>query len=145
MTTLILGLALLPSAPALKGPARGDTPPIEGIWQLVEWTQKGTAMSFWEGMTVDFQPDGKRLVRESPDSTEERSYKLIPKTSPPAIDLIRPSGGGEPTVHPCIYKIDGDTLVISVGSPGGERPTSFEGGKDDVRMLMTYKRLKKKD
>src|SRR5262245_4766090 len=144
MNTLLLGLALIPSAPALKGPAKGDTPPIEGTWQLVEWTQKGTAVSFWDGMTVDFQRDGKRVVRESPDSVEERSYKLIPKTSPAAIDLIRPSGGAEPVVHPCIFKIDDDTLTISIGGPGGERPTSFEGASADVLMVMTYKRVKKK-
>jgi uncharacterized protein (TIGR03067 family) len=144
MTTLILGLALMPSAPALKGPAKGDTPPIEGTWQLVEWNQKGTPVEFWEGQTVEFTPDGKRICQESPGAVDERSYKLIPKTSPAAIDLIRPSGGAEPTVHPSIYKIDGDTLRISVGIPSGERPTSFESNSAEVRMVMTYKRVKKK-
>src|SRR5205823_3469571 len=134
MTTLFLGLALVTSAPALKGPAKGDTPPIEGTWQLTEWNQRGAPVEFWEGLTVEFTPDGKRICRESPDSIDERSYKLIPKTSPAAIDLIRPSGGPEPFIHPSIFKIDGDTLVISVGTPSGERPTGFESASADVRM-----------
>ena len=143
MTNLLLGLALIVAAPGLKGPIKGQAPPIEGTWQLVDWLQNGTRMAFWEGMTVEFRAGGKRVCREGPDSVDERSYKLLPRTDPPAIDLIRPSGGAEPTVHPCIYKIDGDTLVVSVGSPDGERPTGFESGKGGVRMLMTYTRVKK--
>jgi uncharacterized protein (TIGR03067 family) len=142
MNTIFLGLALVSSAPALKGPVKGEAPPIEGTWQLVEWVQGGTPVGFWDGMTVEFRPDGKRICKEGPDSFDERSYKLIPKTNPPAIDLIRPSGGPEPTVYPCIYKIDGETLTISVGDPSGERPAVFESGKT-VRMVMTYKRVKK--
>jgi uncharacterized protein (TIGR03067 family) len=145
MTTLFLGLALVTSAPALKGPVKGDAPPIEGTWQVVEWLQGGRAQAFWEGTTVEFRADGKRLCRESADVVDERSYKLIPKTSPPAIDLIRPNPGGEPTVHPCIYKIDGDTLIICVGLPTGDRPASFDSAQAGVRMLMAYKRVKKKE
>src|SRR5262245_2845959 len=143
MNAIFLGLSLVAAAPGLKGPAKGDPPPIEGTWKLVEWLQGGNPVGFWDGMTVEFTSDGKRLCRESEDQVDERSYKLFPKTTPAAIDLIRPSGGPDPTVYPCICKVDGDTLVISVGQPGGERPKTFEPKADDVRMVMPYKRVKK--
>ena len=143
MNAIFVGLTLVASAPALKGPVKGEAPPIEGTWQLVEWVQGGTPVGFWAGMTVEFRPDGKRICKEGPDSFDERAYKVIPKTDPPAIDLIRPADAPQPTIYPCVYKIDGETLIISVGDPGGERPTAFENGKAGVRMVMTYKRVKK--
>jgi uncharacterized protein (TIGR03067 family) len=143
MNAIFLGLTLVVSAPALKGPVKGEAPPIEGTWQLVEWLQLGKPVGFWEGMTVEFRPDGKRICREGPDSFDERAYKLIAKTDPPAIDLIRPSGDPEPTVYPCIFKIDGASLIISVGEPGRERPKIFESDKGGVLMVMKYKRVKK--
>ena len=143
MNALFLGLSLMAAAPGLKGPAKGDPPAIEGTWKLVEWLQGGNPVDYWDGLTVEFTNDGKRLCRESPDSVDERSYKLIPEGKHAAIDLIRPSGGPMPTIHPCIYKIEDDTLVISVGVPEGERPKSFEPKADGVRMVMTYKRVKK--
>lgn len=143
MTALFVGLALVPAAPALKAP-RDEPPPIVGEWRLVEWLQGGQPTAFTDGAGGEFRPDGKRMWWEQPGEVQERGYKLIPKTSPPAVDLIRPSGGGEPDVFPCIYKVDGDTLVLAIGEPGGDRPKTIEEGKDPGKMLMTFKRVPKK-
>ena len=143
MTALLLGLAASVAAPALKDPPK-DEAPLIGQWRLVEWIQSQAKMPFTDGAGVEFLPDGKRLWRDGPDSpVEERSYVLGPKSSPPAVDLIKP-GDGEPILHRSIYKVDGDTLVIAVGPEGGERPKSFEEGREQGRMLMTFRRIKKK-
>jgi uncharacterized protein (TIGR03067 family) len=143
MNLFLAGLALAVAAPALKGPAKGDTSPIEGTWNLVEWIQGGATMAIAEGTAMQLLPGGKRLWRDGPGEYEERSYKLTLKTSPPAIDLMRPSGGQEPLIHLCIYKIEGEELVVCVGASGGERPTTFDAAIGSGRMLMKYKRAKK--
>jgi uncharacterized protein (TIGR03067 family) len=139
---LLFGTALALGAPNLKDPPK-DERPILGNWKLVEWLQHGTRMAFAEGTGVEFLPDGKRLWRDGPGGADERLYKLYPKTDPAQIDLVRTDSGPQPVVHPCIFKTAGDTLVIAVGPPGGERPKQFDA--KTAAMLMTFTRIKTKD
>jgi uncharacterized protein (TIGR03067 family) len=142
VNALLFGTALVIGAPALKDPPKTE-PPFVGDWTLVEWLQQGTRMAFADGTGVEFRPDGKRLWRDGPGSVDERGYRLLPKTSPAQIDLLRNDGGPQPTVFPSIYKIDGDRLILAIGSPGGDRPTEFDPAK--VTYLMTFTRIKSKD
>jgi uncharacterized protein (TIGR03067 family) len=142
VNALLVGVALAVGAPNLKDPPKAD-PPLLGDWQLVEWVQRGRAMAFGQGSGVEFLPEGKRAWRDGPGQTDERQYKLYPGTKPAAIDLIRTDVGPQPQVYPCVFKVDGDTLVIAIGDIGGERPKTFDAAA--VNMLMTFKRVKKKD
>lgn len=143
MNALFVGLALTVGAPALKDRTPQE-PSIIGNWKLTEWiSTNGAKSSFAEGSGVEFLPDGKRIWRDGPGDTEDRSYKLYPKSSPAAIDLIRATGALEPTVHPAVYKIDGNNLVIVIGEPNGERPKSID--QANPYMLMRFERLPKKD
>jgi uncharacterized protein (TIGR03067 family) len=139
MNALLFGLALAVGAPALKDPPKAESP-ILGDWALVEWVQHGTKMAFGEGSGVEFLPGGRRLWRDGPGGSDERQYKLYPKTSPAEIDLIRTDAGPMSLVHPCIFKVEADKLVIAVGSPGGERPKALDTA---ATMLMTFSRVKK--
>jgi uncharacterized protein (TIGR03067 family) len=142
MNTLLVGLALAVAAPALKD--RTPETWILGNWKLIEWISTGGAKStIAEGTGVEFFPDGKRIWHDGPGDSEERSYKLYPKTIPVAIDLIRAAGGQEPTVHPAIFKIDGDKLVIVIGEPNGERPKTID--QANPYMLMRFERIVKKE
>jgi uncharacterized protein (TIGR03067 family) len=138
MNALLIGLTFVAGAPALKGPAKGDPPPIEGLWKLTEYLQNGGPIGFQEGASTEFLCDGKRLWRDAAGApADERGYKLIEKSSPPALDLIRPNGVGQPPdVFLCIYKIEDDRLVITIGPQNGERPTKHGEGW----MVMKYKR-----
>jgi uncharacterized protein (TIGR03067 family) len=143
MNGMFVGLALVIAAPALKGPVKGDPPPIVGEWALTEWLQSGQPVGFTEGAFVEFKADGKRIWHDGPGTEpSERGYKLLPKTTPAAIDLIRPSGNAEPDQFFGIYKIEGDTLVVSVNDQGLDRPKTFDD-KEIVYQKMTYKRMKK--
>jgi uncharacterized protein (TIGR03067 family) len=139
MNALLVGLALALGAPALKDPPKGESP-ILGDWALVEWLQHGTKMTFGEGSGVEFLSGGKRLWRDGPGASDDRQYKLYPKTSPAEMDLIRTDSGPMPLVYPCIFKVEGDRLIIAVGSPGGDRPRAFDTA---ATMLMTFSRVKK--
>ena len=140
MTALLCGLALVAGAPALKDPPK-DEPPILGDWNLVEWLQRGTRMAYADGTGVEFQRGGKRLWRDGPGSTDERRYKLYPKTSPAQIDLIRDDGSGQTLVYPGIFKIEANKLILDLASPGGERPKEFDAARGAY--FMTFTRVKK--
>ena len=143
MNAMFAGLLLVAGAPALKGPVRGEPPDLVGQWALTEWLQSGQSVGFTEGAYVEFFDGGKRVWHDGPGAPgDERGYKLIPKTNPAAIDLIRPAPGREPDVFLGIYKIEGDTLIVSVNDQGVARPKTF--AKDEiVYQKMTYKRVKK--
>ena len=142
MNSLLVGLALTVGAPALKD-AKKSEPPILGDWNLVEWIQSGNRLAIADGSGVEFRPDGRRIWRDGPGQTDERQYKLYPDTKPAAIDLIRTDVGPQPQVYPCVFKIEGDNLIIAVGQVAGERPKTFDAAA--VTMLMTFTRVKKKD
>jgi uncharacterized protein (TIGR03067 family) len=141
MNAMFTGLALVIMAPALKAP-KNEPPPIVGLWVLTEYTQNGAPISIEEGTSTEFCADGKRIWTDGREvaTDYERGYKLIPKATPPALDLTRADGAQQPLdVFPCIYKIDGDTLVLTIGDMGTERPTKHgEGWR-----VMKYKRAKK--
>jgi uncharacterized protein (TIGR03067 family) len=142
MNTLLFGLALAVAAPALKD--RTSEASILGNWKLTEWISTGGARStIADGTGVEFRPDGKRIWHDGPDDSEERSYKLYPKTNPAAIDLIRTAGGQGSTVHPAIFKFDGNTLVLVIGEPNGVRPKSID--QANPYMLMRFERIVKKE
>jgi uncharacterized protein (TIGR03067 family) len=142
VNTLLVGLALAIGAPALKD--RTTEPSIVGNWKLTEWISAGGAItSIAEGSGVEFLSDGKRIWRDRSGDADERSYKLYPKTSPAAIDLIRSDGAANPSIAPAIFKIEGDKLILVIGEPGGERPKSID--QDQFYMLMRFERIVKKD
>jgi uncharacterized protein (TIGR03067 family) len=141
MNASLLGLTLVIAAPALKAP-KDETPPIVGVWMLTEYTQNGAALSFDEGTSTEFCADGKRNYTEGRTvaTDYQRGYRLIAKSNPPALDLTRFDGNDQkPDIFPCIYKIDGDTLIVTISDMNAERPTKHgEGWR-----VMKYKRAKK--
>jgi RNA polymerase sigma-70 factor (ECF subfamily) len=142
MNALLLGLAVIVSAPALK--SKGDPAPILGLWALTEWYIDGQPVNFNPGSATEFLPEGKRLLTQGRgQAADERGYKLHPKTSPAAIDYIRPSDGAQPDIFLGIYKVDGDTLTIALANMGNERSKSFEPDKEGTWTLMKFKRVKK--
>lgn len=141
MNAMFAGLALVVAAPALKTP-KDDVPPIVGVWMLTEYTQNGAAISFGEGSSTEFCADGKRVYTEgrTPATDYQRGYRLIANSNPPALDLTRFDGSDQkPDVFPCIYKIEGDTLMVTISDMNTDRPTKHgEGWR-----VMKYKRAKK--
>ena len=146
MNALFVGLALVAGAPALKGPAKGDSPPIEGLWELTEWYIAGQPAQFTEGFTTEFLPKGIRMLKQGPgQAADERGYKLISNTKPAAIDYMRPSGEGPPDIFLGIYKVEGDTLTVALGDQGNDRPKIIEKENEAVWTFMKFKRAKKKE
>jgi uncharacterized protein (TIGR03067 family) len=141
MTTQILGCVLIVAAPALK-PPKDQPPPIVGKWILTEYTQNGSPLAIDPGTATEFQADGKRRWYEGRElaTDYERGYKLVPKANPPALDLLRSTDNAQaPDVFPCIYRIDGDTLTVTISDIGGKRPTLHGDGW----RVMKYVRAKK--
>lgn len=139
-TTMIAALALTVSAPKLKDPPK--PPAIHGTWELKEYLTGGAQMPIADGTTHEYTSDGKRILKNTGDSEYDRSFQLV-KDDPKAIDLFRTLPGNPTEHYKGIFKVEGDTFTICIGTVGGARPTKYESTDENGAILMTFKRAKK--
>ena len=62
--------------------------------------------------------------------------------SPPRIDITGTEGPNAGTFTKSIYKLDGDTLIVSYDVTGTDYPTDFESKPGRTDMVVTYERKK---
>jgi uncharacterized protein (TIGR03067 family) len=140
--TLLLGAALTLGAPALKD----KTPPAPSL--VGEWViEQATVGGQGPGVNPNpnrwvFRADGTHSILDSGGkSLSEGLYQAEPKAG--SIDLD--SSGMPPAVpYLCIYKMDGDTLVLNVGWQKAPRPVAFESPMGSQCTLYVMKRVKEK-
>jgi uncharacterized protein (TIGR03067 family) len=122
-----------------SGENASDQDKMQGLWRAEEITL-GRVLNREEVETFSLEIKGSKfelegkLPRENSGVRFECTFHLDPTTNPKQIDLSCKAGGGEG-----IYKFEGDTLVICVGSKGG-RPSSFEMKKPEVCEAYVLKR-----
>lgn len=141
-TSLILGLALLVSAPIPKDPPKKDAPSLFGEWVPESAVIGGKVDPPPPGSTMTITTKGRLVMKEGKDEPVEMDFTFDPKKDPPEIDFAEPRGGMGQKALKGIYKLDGDTLMICIAM-GGDRPTAFTSPAGSMNMLITLKRAKK--
>ncbi len=131
----------LSTRPAPNNARSTDSEEIQAEWLLISSEIQGIKIS------TDFP-------RSSPDAVfskgkvkfpiigKEFDYFLDPKTSPKSMDLCV-EANGEIVIQPAIYSMAGDTLQLSIGESGQERPTQFTSPAGCRNLVVKYRRLKK--
>jgi uncharacterized protein (TIGR03067 family) len=143
--SLLTALALTVAAPGPKDPPKKDTDRLLGAWAGEKAEAAGMPLPVpVGGMTMEFQPDGKLVIKEGAKPPEAAGYTADPKKDPHEIDLTPPAAGGKVMTMLGIYKVEGDTLTLCL-TVGAGRPTKFESAAGQATMLLTFKRAKKKE
>ncbi|HJZ93158.1 MAG TPA: TIGR03067 domain-containing protein [Gemmataceae bacterium] len=143
--TVLAGLALVVSAPALKEPPKKPHE-LTGEWVMESTTVAGTTRPAPGGELVyEFTKDEKWLIRraEKELAAANRGYKADPKAETPTIDLMTDVTRPDVTRREGIYKIEGDTLTICLANVKQPRPTRFESTAGDRNLIYVLKRKKK--
>src|SRR4029434_6728833 len=93
-----------------------------------------------EGMTYEYTADGNYLTRKNGVESKgtRRPYRVDATKDPAELDYDAGSPG-KPIWVPGIFKIDGDTLTVSLDSGTGKRPMSFEPKKGDRVSVTLFK------
>jgi uncharacterized protein (TIGR03067 family) len=140
MSSLLVGLALTVGAPKLKEPP-SKGPPLVGRWECTDLTRNGKDNLQGPGLEYEFTPEGGWMVyRVGKDiGGIGRRYKVDPKAGPGAVDLFERDDG---VALPSLYKVDGATLILSIRTDKGNRPTDFEPGEG--LSIFTFSRVKPK-
>jgi uncharacterized protein (TIGR03067 family) len=143
--SLLTALALALGAPGPKEPPKKDTDPLLGAWVAEKAETGGMPLPVAAGgVSMDFQADGKAVMKDGMKAPEEGGYTADRKKDPREIDLKAPAAGGKVMTMLGIYKVDEDTLTMCLAA-AGERPTKFESAAGQTTLLMTFKRAKKKE
>jgi hypothetical protein len=89
-----------------------------------------------------FRADGSRAILGPEGKTlAEGQYTTVPTAG--ALNMN--SGNGPNDQYECLYKLDGDTLLLNVGWQKAARPTALESPPGSQCTLYVMKRVKPKE
>ncbi len=112
------------ASPALKE----DLARLQGKWTAEAGAPKDTSLlAEIKGSTITIsqtRPGGSRYRHFG------ESFRIDETATPRTMDLIPPIAPSG-RVTPGIYELDGETLKLAIGDPGGPRPSEFRSGEGD--------------
>jgi uncharacterized protein (TIGR03067 family) len=108
-------------------------------------TLKGTWVSD-EGIDSKWTFEGESLKASVNGLDYTCKVKVDPKAKPATIDIIIDEGpeDAKGKTSKCIYKLDGEKLILCVSLPGHDRPKEFEQSEGES-FLFELKKEKAKD
>ena len=108
-------------------------------------TIKGTWVSD-EGIDSKWTFEGETLKASVNGLDYSCKVKLDPKAKPATIDLLIDEGpeDSKGKTSKCIYKLDGEKLILCVSMPGKDRPKEFEQSEGES-YVFELKKEKDKD
>jgi uncharacterized protein (TIGR03067 family) len=145
MGTVLLGLALVAGAPALK--EKDKAPSLVGVWEVESITTNGKQNAATTGLRYTFTEDGKWLIHRNGKETSpgiSRGVTVDPKPNPPTVDLVSNTKVANGSRLLGIYKVEGDTLTIcGTRVIGVERPKKFDAPAGSSITMYVLKRVTK--
>jgi hypothetical protein len=121
MTPALLALAVLVAAPGVKSKTAPE-PTLVGAW-APESVTVGVQPSTPGADRWAFRPDGTWAISTGGKEGVGGHYTRNPEGSPGTMDLMYETGR---TPDLCRYRVDGDTLTLSVGHCRAGRPAGLE-------------------
>jgi uncharacterized protein (TIGR03067 family) len=135
--TLLSGVLLLTTgAPGLKDKPQPEST-LVGEWAAESVNVGGRPSTPGSDRWV-FRPDGTMSIMSQGQVIGSRDYTLGDKAAVRALDLVQNAAQGRADLS--LYRIDGDTLTLSVGHQQGGRPADLE--PKPMVTVWVFKRIK---
>jgi uncharacterized protein (TIGR03067 family) len=141
--TLLLGVAVGLSAPALKDPPKNRTD-LVGEWAVESAIASGNRATTGGNLVYTFTKEGKWFIRRGDEElgAGKRGVEFDPKADPPQVTLVSDATRLGSSRRHGIYKIEGDTATLCVAAAGEPRPTMFESTARNRQTIYVLKRKK---
>jgi uncharacterized protein (TIGR03067 family) len=115
---------------------------LDGTWVVEKAELNGEeAAKVFKSLVLTIE--GEKYTVEFGGMTDKGTLKLDTKKDPAEMDITSTEGPNKGTTIPCLFKWDGDNLVVVYGLDAKTRPADFSTKKDSNQMLATYKPKKK--
>jgi uncharacterized protein (TIGR03067 family) len=142
MIPAVLALTIVVAAPATKD-GKKDPPSLVGEWAAETAVVGGKPENPPPGTTWTFTADGKSVLTiPGGAGPGAGTFTTDVKKDPATVDI---SDGPKGKPMKGIYKVEGDTLTLCLVQDGDERPTALESPAGSKAILITLKKVKKKD
>jgi uncharacterized protein (TIGR03067 family) len=147
---------MLISLLALAVPAKDDPPEakkvvenLQGEWQMAraDFGNNPPPQDAKVGQTRLIIKGNKLIIRMDNGGKEETaSFTTDLSKTPYAIDIDpeNPGGGKRNISVKGIFKVTTDTLQLTLGHPGRDRPADFMANGDTVRSTLVFQRVRPK-
>jgi uncharacterized protein (TIGR03067 family) len=130
---------------AFSAEAKKELKKLEGKWKLIKVAIRGEEVEFPVDSCITFKDAEITISFEYSEKTtvKNRIVALDPNTDPICLDLIEIRPGMTDWALECVYKLDGDTLLLAISlSPDVKnRPPGFDKLTKGV-MIWTLKLVK---
>jgi uncharacterized protein (TIGR03067 family) len=116
--------------------AKSDLDQLQGNWTPTELVANGERVSESDLTAFKVKVKGNDYQTESPQGSDEGTFKLLETFSPKRMDVSSKSG----TELPAIYEVSGDSFKACYAVNGAPRPTEFRSTSGSDHVLIVYKR-----
>lgn len=122
---------------------RSELKKMEGAWTIESIERDGAVMDATKLRKRSVVIQGDRyVVKEGNQVIEAGTYRVDPRQSPKAIDILPNSGPYAGKVLLGIYQLSDDERAICYAPPGMPRPRVFKTNPNSGEIFIIYKRVK---
>jgi uncharacterized protein (TIGR03067 family) len=119
-----------------------DLKKLQGAWDIVRVEEAGKNIADKAAGTVAVFKKDQVIIREPKRKRDEpATIKLDARKKPAHIDII-PDKGNKKEILRGIYKLTKDELIIVFAERGTQRPTKFDGGQGQVKLVFRRQKAK---
>ena len=115
--------------------------PIRGKWKIAEAALGGKSLpaDSFENMILELDENSYQLIEGK--VIDSGVIERIPNTSPKALEITGIFGPNKEKTYQCIYRFDGDDMIMCYNLGGDGIPEEFESKENSLLYLVRYKRV----
>jgi len=114
---------------------------IRGKWKIAEAALGGKDLpaDTFEKMILELDENSYQLIEGK--VIDSGVIESIPNTSPKALEITGFFGPNKGKTYQCIYRFDGDDMIMCYNLSGDGVPMEFESKENSLLYLVRYKRV----
>ena len=114
---------------------------LNGKWQIVEAELGGNKLPADSFMNMVLELDENSYQLSEGKVIDSGLVGQIPDHDPPALSITGMFGPNQGKTFYCIYRFDGDDMIMCYNLGGDSIPTTFESHQHPLLYLVRYHRI----